>query len=95
MRAAAGHDPGHLGGEWAADEARNFRIADGDHRVREGELVLEVAQRIRSQLGALGAEVLLLREDSRPINPVRPIDYIETVMGELGPMSDRSQTTAV
>lgn len=68
-------DPGHIGGVWAAWEGRQFRMADQDHWVREGELVLEVAQRVRVRLVALGAEVTLLRESAHPLNPKRPVDY--------------------
>ena len=31
-------DPGHIGGNWAEWESRNFRISREDHWVREGEL---------------------------------------------------------
>ena len=62
-------DPGHIGGIWAEWEWRHFRIAESDHWVREGELVLEVARCVRARLHALGAEVTLLRESHQPINP--------------------------
>ena len=52
-------DPGHVGGIWAEWEWRNFRISKEDYWIREGELVLEVAQRIRTRLTNLGAEVTL------------------------------------
>ena len=68
-------DPGHVGGIWAEWERRNFRISKDDYWVREGELVLEVALRIRSRLTNLGAEVTLLRKDYQPINPMTFIDY--------------------
>ena len=68
-------DPGHIGGLWATWEGRHFRMADQDHWVREGELVLEVAQRVRARLIALGAEVTVLRESAHPVNPKRPADY--------------------
>lgn len=83
-------DPGHLGGKWAEYEARNFRISDDDHWVREGDLVLEVAQRARDQLEALGAEVQLLREDSTPVNPKLPADYVEEVAEQMGPVEGGS-----
>jgi N-acetylmuramoyl-L-alanine amidase len=70
-------DPGHIGGRWAADEGRNFRIAEEDFYVREGELVLEVAQRIRARLIELGAEVSLLREAAVRVNPKGPVAYLE------------------
>ena len=68
-------DPGHIGGIWAEWEWRNFRISEEDHWVREGELVLEVAHRIRTRLKRLGAKVTLLREDYQPINPKTFNDY--------------------
>jgi hypothetical protein len=40
-------DPGHIGGVWAEAEGRHFRIGEDDFPVREGELVLEVAGRVR------------------------------------------------
>lgn len=70
-------DPGHCGGRWAAAEGRQFRIAEDDFYVREGELVLEVAQLVRAQLLELGAEVTLLRETNARVNPKSPVDYLE------------------
>jgi N-acetylmuramoyl-L-alanine amidase len=68
-------DAGHIGGDWAQLEARNFRISESDYWVREGELVLEVAQRVRSALRRAGAEVTLVRESCQPINPKIFVDY--------------------
>ncbi|MFT5836875.1 MAG: N-acetylmuramoyl-L-alanine amidase [Candidatus Azotimanducaceae bacterium] len=76
-------DPGHIGGVWAEWEWRNFRIAEDDFWVREGELVLEVAQHIRAQLTRLGAQVTLLRESHQPINPKTFIDYWPIAAAEL------------
>jgi N-acetylmuramoyl-L-alanine amidase len=70
-------DPGHIGGAWAAAEGRHFRIAADDFYVREGELVLEVAQRVQAALVELGAEVTLLRETSVQVNPKGPVDYLQ------------------
>lgn len=83
-------DPGHIGGIWAAWESRNFRLSKEDHWVREGELVLEVAQRIRTRLTRLGAEVTLLREDCRPINPKTFIDYWPLAAAEEMPPTELS-----
>ncbi len=77
-------DPGHIGGRWAEWEGRNFRIHEKDHWIREGELVLEVAELVSIQLTELGAEVTLLRVSNRPINPKSPIDYIQQAGAELG-----------
>lgn len=85
-------DPGHIGGIWAQWEARNFRISEGDHWVREGELVFEVAQRVEAQLVELGAEVNLLRDRFQPINPKPPIKYMERAYKDLeAPKSETLQ----
>ena len=68
-------DPGHIGGMWADWEARSFRMSIDDCWVREGELVLEVAQRVQVKLKALGAEVILLRNSTVPLNPIPVADY--------------------
>lgn len=78
-------DPGHIGGIWAEWEGRHFRIGNEDHWVREGELVLEVAQRVRAQLVELGAEVSLLRESADPVNPKEPVDYWSQAAADLEP----------
>ena len=83
-------DPGHVGGIWAELEWRNFRISKEDHWVREGELVLEVAQRIRTRLTRLGAKVTLLREDYQPINPKTFIDYWPLAAAEKMPPTELS-----
>ncbi len=70
-------DPGHVGGRWATYEGRDFLIDEGDFRVREGELVLEVAQRVQVALEGLGATVTLLREQAKPVNPKSPLDYLQ------------------
>lgn len=69
-------DPGHVGGEWAEVEGRNFKIHSEDWPVREGELVLEVAHRVQAELVKLGAEVTLLRDSSTPLNPKPPEAYL-------------------
>lgn len=83
-------DPGHIGGAWAASEGRDFVIGDGDFRVREGELVLEVAQRVRDELQVLGAEVTLLRGALEPINTKTPLDYLERAQRDVPPPKDAS-----
>jgi len=83
-------DPGHIGGEWAAREWRDFVIGAEDFRVREGELVLEVAQSVRDQLQALGAKVTLLREDLEPINTKPPLDYFERAIADVSPPKDET-----
>lgn len=68
-------DPGHIGGEWAEVEGRNFKLSSDDYHVREGELVLEVARMVKTALVQRGAEVTLLREKNAPLNPKAPEDY--------------------
>lgn len=64
-------DPGHLGGRWAKIEERWFQV--GDHRpVREGDLTLTVARKLKPRLEALGAEVTLVRESDEPLTDYRP-----------------------
>ncbi len=62
-------DPGHIAGMWADWEARSFLMSIDDFWVREGELVLEVAQRMHAQLKALWEEVILLRDSTELRNP--------------------------
>lgn len=76
-------DSGHVGGQWASHEQREFRVEMKDFYVREAELTLEVAKRARTQLIELGAEVTLLREAPIPINSKRPIDYLQEAMEQL------------
>jgi N-acetylmuramoyl-L-alanine amidase len=68
-------DPGHIGGLWAGLEGRRFRIDAGDHWVCEGDLVLELALRLRTRLQSLGAVVTLTREGPRPVNPRGYLHY--------------------
>ena len=76
-------DSGHIGGQWAAHEQREFRIRENDYYVREAELTLEVAKNARTRLIKLGAEVQLLREALVPVHSRRPIDYLEEAMEQL------------
>lgn len=68
-------DPGHIGGEWASIEGRDFRISPDDHPIREGELALEVARIVQTELVKRGAVISLLREKNRPLNPKPPAAY--------------------
>ncbi|MDQ8204053.1 N-acetylmuramoyl-L-alanine amidase [Pelagicoccus sp. SDUM812003] len=67
-------DPGHLGGRWAEMERRHFAIGDGE-AVREGDLTLATAKRLRALLSERGAEVWLTREDDQPATRYRAEDY--------------------
>ncbi|NBB79400.1 MAG: hypothetical protein GVY36_08140 [Verrucomicrobia bacterium] len=83
-------EPGHIGGAWAEWEGRNFRMAEDDYWVREGELVLEVALRAAAILERLGAEVSLLRTSSHPVNPKKPADYWDAAAKEFAAPSQVS-----
>lgn len=70
-------DPGHIGGEWAHIEERFFDAGDG-YAVREGDLTLQVANRLKPQLESLGARVSLVRDKAVPVTNWRPEQLIET-----------------
>ncbi|MFZ9941483.1 MAG: N-acetylmuramoyl-L-alanine amidase [Luteolibacter sp.] len=70
-------DPGHIGGAWARVEERWFDAGDG-HAVCEGDLTLQVANRLKPQLESLGARVTLVREKTEPVTTWRPEALIET-----------------
>ncbi|MEM9227668.1 MAG: N-acetylmuramoyl-L-alanine amidase [Verrucomicrobiota bacterium] len=75
-------DPGHLGGKYGPMEGRSWQIGDGP-RVQEGDLVLEVAMRLKPQLEALGAEVFLVRESDQPLTQLRPDELLEVAEERL------------
>lgn len=68
-------DPGHIGGRWAKIEARWFQIGDDDP-VREGNMTLLVAKKLKPQLEALGADVTLVRQSNEPVTDQRPETFI-------------------
>jgi len=67
-------DPGHIGGEWAKMERREFSIGQG-RPVCEGELTLAVAKELLARLQALGVRPVLIREQLLPVTPRRPVDF--------------------
>lgn len=75
-------DPGHIGGNYASVEERSFTFK-GSKPVQEGDLTLMVAELLRDQLGALGAEVFMTRSDTLPVNPLRPKDYVDYAQRKL------------
>jgi hypothetical protein len=75
-------DPGHLGGPWAKMEERWYQVGES-RPVVEGEMTLQVAQRLAPQLRALGAEVALVREQLGPTTPERPADLEAAARAEL------------
>ena len=75
-------DPGHLGGDWAKMEGRFFQMGRS-RPVREGDLTLAVAKKLKPQLEKLGAEVQLLRTSSRPLTSDRPKTLLGPAAAEL------------
>ncbi len=64
-------DPGHIGGEWAKMEARWFVIGLGTP-VSEGDMTLRVANLLKPQLEAMGAQVSMVRSKNEPVTTLRP-----------------------
>ena len=69
-------DPGHIGGEWAKMEGRWYQINNSGIEIKEGELTLDVAKKLKQKLEKLGAKVELVRSEKRPVNQLSPIDFI-------------------
>lgn len=79
-------DPGHIGGAYARMEERYLSFHPNEY-IAEGELSLKVAQLLKPQLEALGAQVLMVREANEPVTTARPPDLrtvAETVLREHG-----------
>ena len=64
-------DPGHIGGEFAIMENRSFKIGESKP-VREGDLTLIVAEKLKVRLEELGARVWLSRETTAPTTEETP-----------------------
>lgn len=69
-------DPGHIGGEFSEMEGRHFAIGD-ENPVKEGELALSVALKLKSELEKKGAVVSLSRKENQPVTQLRPKDFKE------------------
>lgn len=67
-------DPGHIGGRFSLMEGRHFS-SNGHPPVKEGELALLVAKRLKEKLVGNGAKVVLLREKNEPVTSNRPGDF--------------------
>lgn len=70
-------DPGHIGGEWAKMEGRWYQINNSGIEIKEGELTLGVAKKIKQKLDKLGANVVLVRSDIRPVNQLSPSKFTD------------------
>jgi N-acetylmuramoyl-L-alanine amidase len=86
-------DPGHLGGDWAKMEGRFFQLGR-TRPVREGDLTLAVAKKLKPLLEKLGAEVQLLRNSSQPVTAERPKTLRDEAVADLkgSPTPERIQT---
>ena len=69
-------DPGHIGGEFSEMEGRHFAMANDDP-VKEGDLALSVALKLKSELEKKGAIVSLSRKENQPVTQLRPKDFKE------------------
>ena len=76
-------DPGHLGGSWAKLEERWFQIGEGTIPVAEGDMTLLTARILAPMLEAEGARVLLVRNDTEPLTPLRPADLRTEALEDL------------
>jgi len=71
-------DPGHIGGDYSKMEGRHFSIGESPP-VKEGDLALTVAKILKKKLIDLGAKVILVREENRPVSSYQPQDFLEEV----------------
>lgn len=76
-------DPGHIGGTFAREEGREFKIEESDFSVREGDLVLMVARMIEAELTQKGARVTLLRTGPEPVNQVNSSEQLKSLLARL------------
>lgn len=77
-------DPGHIGGDWASLEERWLVIGEGQP-VCEGDMTLLVGKLLKPRLEALGATVLMVRKDNKPITPLRPDSLMEPAAESVAP----------
>lgn len=69
-------DPGHIGGSFAGIEERQFGFPT-DRPVREGEMTLQTAKRLKPLLEKMGAKVSLVRTRNRPVTKKRTKDFLK------------------
>ncbi|MDG1139131.1 MAG: N-acetylmuramoyl-L-alanine amidase [Opitutales bacterium] len=81
-------DPGHIGGKYSAMEGRHFQLGN-DSVIKEGDISLQVAKRLKVLLDEEGFQTFLIREKSEPVTVQRPEDFEEMAEGWLQEM-DRS-----
>ena len=93
-------DPGHIGGDYSKMEGRHFSIGESPP-VKEGNLALTVAKILQKKLIDVGAKVILVREENRPVSSYQPQDFLEEVeewivakeerQGERFPVKERTK----
>ena len=81
-------DPGHIGGKWAKMEGRWFQIG-AQKPVCEGDMTLLVAELLKPNLQALGADVSLVRSTPEPITSLTPDPFQPYTHSQL-PESDEA-----
>ncbi|MDF1813376.1 MAG: N-acetylmuramoyl-L-alanine amidase [Verrucomicrobiales bacterium] len=69
-------DPGHIGGKFAEVEERQFGFPE-DKPVREGEMTLQTAKRLKPLLEEMGAKVSLVRSKNAPVTKLRTKDFLQ------------------
>lgn len=74
-------DPGHIGGDFAVIEERNFAYKE-TAPIQEGTSTMIVAKMLKQQLESLGATVFLTRQDNQPVSKHRSKDYIKYVQSK-------------
>ena len=70
-------DPGHIGGRWAKMEGRWYQVKNAGIEIKEGELTLKIAKRLKEKLEPLGSKVNLVRTNNNPVNKLDPKNFIE------------------
>lgn len=84
-------DPGHIGGNWAYMEQREWAFGGGPV-FREGDFVLRVAEILADDLRALGATVTLVRDNKEPLTNQRPEDFIDLARERLRALGNAHPT---
>ncbi len=69
-------DPGHIGGKYSEMEGRHFQLGN-DSVIKEGDISLQVAKRLKVLLDEEGFQTFLIREKSEPVTVQRPRDFEE------------------
>jgi N-acetylmuramoyl-L-alanine amidase len=81
-------DPGHIGGPWGRIENRSVRYKKS-FPVQEGDFNIITARILREELSKRGASVFLVREDTEPVSPLRPPDFVDEAREIILKKSDR------